>query len=79
MAELGIEDPIDPYSNLMLCADYIYTKLAEGNDIELVLMMWNMGEDKAIHSYSKGHVSSYAKHILKRATELGGDDNGYQE
>ena len=79
MDELGLEDSVDPYSNLMLCADYIYSKVSEGNDIELVLMMWNMGEDKAKASYSKGHVSSYAKHIMKRASELGGDTDGSKE
>lgn len=76
MEHLGITNSMDPYSNLLLCADFIYYKLEEGNDIELVLMMWNMGEDKAEDLYSKGVVSSYAKKIVSRAKELGGGSYG---
>lgn len=69
MSDLGVNDATDPYSNILLGADYI-NELAEkyGDPLE-VLMVYNMG-NRGSELYEDGIYSQYAQDILDRAWEL---------
>ena len=68
--ELGVTDFYDEYSNILLGTDYISELLYEYEDINLVLMLYNMKWDSAFSLYKQGKVSSYAKDVLSKAETI---------
>lgn len=74
MEALGVTDIYDPYSNLLVCADYLSDLKAENDDIYYILMRYNMKTSTANDMYEKGEISNYADSIVKRASELSLND-----
>lgn len=72
MTKLGVTDIMDPYSNILLCADIIdeLQDTKHGDDIIFVLMAYNMGAYGATKPYESGVVSSYATDVLNKYYEL---------
>ena len=70
---LGITDLYDPYSNLMLCADYLSELLdiseqkGYGRSLEYALMRYNMATASADSCYESGQITAYAAGILEQA------------
>lgn len=69
MERLGVDDLFDPYSNILVGADYISELAEKHGDVALVLMVYH-GESKAFENDRNGIISSYAKGILERSEEL---------
>lgn len=68
---LGVTDLYEPRGNILVATDYLAELFSTyGEDIYLVLMVYNMGDDKAKELYYAGTVSKYAKTITARAAEL---------
>lgn len=70
MAELGVTDLYDAYTNILVGADYLVTLFEKYEDPYLVLMCYNMGESKAVPLYESDKFSKYAISICERAYEL---------
>lgn len=70
MIRLGITNVFDTDQNIHLASDYIAELKDQCGDMELVLMTYNMGYNKAVKFYQQGKVSRYAKDIINRAEEL---------
>lgn len=76
MKKLHISDIYDPYSNVLLCADFL-TELRTskyGGDIYFVLMAYNMGLSGATKHYEDGKISEYAYKVMDKYENLKGDD-----
>lgn len=69
MKRLGVTDLYDPYSNILVGADYIEELHVKYGDIGLVLDIYN-GNSKAFDNNEKGIISSYAEGILERSEIL---------
>jgi hypothetical protein len=69
MERLGVTDLLDPYSNILVGADYISELAEKHGDVALVLDIYN-GNSKAFYNNDNGIISSYAKWILERSEEL---------
>ena len=69
MERLGVTDLYDPYSNILVGADYLMELAEKHEDVALVLSIYH-GESKAFENSRKGIISSYAKWILERSEEL---------
>lgn len=69
MNRLGVDDLFDPYSNILVGADYISELAEKHGDVALVLDIYN-GNSKAFCNNDNGIISSYAKWILERSEEL---------
>lgn len=69
MDKLGVTDLMDPYSNILVGADYL-AELSEKYEVGLALMIYNGGYNYAMRIYEKGELSSYATKILERSAEL---------
>lgn len=65
--ELGVEDFFDPAGNILLGVDYLVELIRKYEDINLVLMLYNMEHDDAFELYNQGKTSQYAKSVLERA------------
>lgn len=74
MQKLGVEDIYDPYSNILVCADYLSELRDENDDIYYMLMRYNMKTKTANKLYQEGIISDYAKSIVLRAGELKYED-----
>lgn len=72
MKTLGITDIYDPYSNVLLCADIIseLRTCKYGNDIQFVLMAYNMGKNTATKHYESGVISEYAMTVTKNVSRI---------
>lgn len=70
MSRLGVTDLNDPYSNILVGTDYLAELFKEYGDPYLVLMVYNMGDSKALSLYEKGKYSEYAVSICERSAEL---------
>ena len=70
MARLGVNNLYDPYSNILVGTDYLAELFEEYEDPYLVLMVYNMGDSKAISLFDKGTYSEYAVSICERSAEL---------
>ena len=69
MERLGVTDLLDPYSNILVGADYISELAERYGDVALTLDVYN-GNSKAFYNNNNGIISSYAKWILERSEEL---------
>lgn len=78
MAELGVTDLQDPYSNLLVGIDYISDLTDSTGDTGYALMLYSMNNAAAKALYKQGKLNSYAKIILSTADiyRSGGDPSG---
>lgn len=76
MEKLNITDIYEPYSNILLCADFIAELKSSkyGGDIYFVLMAYNMGLSGATKHYEDGRISEYAYKVMDKYENLKGDD-----
>lgn len=76
MEKLNITDIYEPYSNILLCADFIAELKSSkyGGDIYFVLMAYNMGLSGATKHYEDGRISEYAYKVVNKYEKLKGDD-----
>ena len=70
MESLGITDLKDGYSNILSGTDLLCELFQKYEDISLVLMAYNMGEDKAMEMYESGKISDYARKIMDLSEKL---------
>lgn len=71
MERLGVSDLTDPYSNILVAADYLSELLQENNyNIPLGLMKYNMDHEQAETLMEQGIYSEYAKKVVERMWEL---------
>ncbi len=70
MEKLGVTDLYDPYSNILVAADYLKELFEEHEDLYIVLMKYNMNHKMAETLYSQGNYSEYAIEVAERAWEL---------
>ena len=69
MKRLGVMDILDPYSNILVGADYLAELFEEYGEASLVLDIYH-GDSKAMRNYESGILSEYAEKILGRSAEL---------
>lgn len=69
MERLGVDDLYDPYSNILVGADYLMELAEKHGDVALVLSIYH-GEKDAFEKNEKGIISNYAKKILERSEFL---------
>lgn len=69
MKHLMVDDLYDPYSNILVGADYIMELADKYGDVALVLMVFH-GEKEALEKNEQGIISDYAKEILERSEFL---------
>lgn len=69
MKHLMVTDLYDPYSNILVGADYIMELADKYGDVALVLMVFH-GEKDALEKNEQGIISNYAKKILERSEFL---------
>lgn len=69
MKHLMVTDLYDPYSNILVGADYLMELEEQYGDIALVLSVYH-GEIDALEKNEKGIISKYAKGILERSEFL---------
>lgn len=71
MERLGVSDLTDPYSNILVAADYLEELFQKSDgDIYLVLMKYNMKHGRAEELFYKGKFSEYSVLVEHRAREL---------
>lgn len=70
MKKLGVTDLYDPYSNILVGADYLSELFTQSEDIYLVLMKYNMSRKTAQALYDDGSYTVYALKIANRSVEL---------
>lgn len=68
--KLGIVDFYDPHSNILLGVDYLSELFNVYGDPVLVLMVYNMGDSRAITLYKQGIINEYARKVLAREKEI---------
>ena len=69
MKHLMVTDLYDPYSNILVGADYLMELADKYGDVALVLMVFH-GEKDALEKNEQGIISNYAKEILERSEFL---------
>lgn len=69
MKRLGVTDLFDERSNILVGADYLSDLFESYEDPALVLMVCH-GERNAVSNAESGHISDYAREILRRSLEL---------
>ena len=69
--KLGVKELTDPYSNILVAADY-FSELLEENDhnMPLALMKYNMDHEQAEILMDQGICSKYAEKVIARMWEL---------
>lgn len=70
MERFGVTDLYDPYSNILVAADYLAELFKQNGDLYLVLMKYNMVHSTAEDLFEKGVYSEYAIEVSERAWEL---------
>ena len=70
MGRLGVTDLHDPYSNILVAADYLAELFGQDKDLYLVLMKYNMSHNAAEELHGQGTYSDYAIKVAERAWEL---------
>lgn len=66
MKKLGIDNPIEPHNNVCIGVDYLAELSDKYEDVNMVLMAYNMGESGAKAKWRKGiYTTSYVKNVLK--------------
>lgn len=70
MERLGCPDLFDVDQNIHVGADYLAELFDRYEDVYLVLMVYNMGDETALGHYENGVYSEYAQEITSRAWEL---------
>lgn len=73
MAELGVSDLSDPYSNLKVGVDFLSDLIRDYGNEQLALMLYSMRWDDAFAMWKAGQVSNYVKLVYSMA---GGATNG---
>lgn len=68
--ELEITDFYEPYSNLTLCVSILEDLIEKYDNYEIILMSYNLGEQKALKRYKESGVSEYAQNILNNAEKI---------
>ena len=69
MQQLGCDDLLDPYQNVIVGVDILAEKLAKGST-EWALMAYNGGNQYADALQGRGVVSEYAEAVIMLAEEL---------
>lgn len=69
MDKLGITSLYDPYSNILVAADYLVELFEMYGDLPLVLMEYN-GSSDAESRYVSGNYTEYAISIMERSENL---------
>ena len=69
MKRLCVTDILDPYSNILVGADYLADLFEEYEDAAFVLDVYH-GDSKAVKRAEQGKISTYAQKILNRSAEL---------
>lgn len=72
MDSLGVEDLLDPYSNLLVGISLMDYLLKTCPTVEYALMQYNGGPTYALKMYNAGKVSGYATEVLDRFEKLKG-------
>lgn len=67
---LGVSDFFDPYSNILLGVDYFNELIEKYSDPYLALMVYNMGDGKALKLYRQGKTTKYSRSVMDRANNL---------
>lgn len=71
MKRLGCKSLYNPDQNIHVGSDYMSELLYRYNDnTTLALMVYNMGDKKALEFYNQGVTSKYAISIIQRAADL---------
>lgn len=70
MEKLGVYDPNDGYSNMLVGMDLLFELFQKYGELELVLMAYNEGEEAAVRKYNSGQVSDYARNIMELSEKL---------
>ena len=73
MERLGVTDIYEPYSNILLAADFLvelYNEPGSPHATEYVLMRYNMKIETANRLWEAGEITDYASSIVARAAEL---------
>ena len=70
MTKLNITNLYDTDQNIHVAADYLAELYDRYDSMELALMVYNMGDHKAVKYYDQGKVSRYARGIIDRAVDL---------
>lgn len=70
MEKLGVADLYDPYSNILVAADYLAELFKEDEEVYLVLMKYNMPHSNAEELFGRGIFSEYALQVAERSQEL---------
>lgn len=70
MARLRVTDLLDTEQNIHVGTDYLAELFNKYEDVGFVLMIYNMGYEKANNYYSQGIISEYAQNVTARADEL---------
>lgn len=66
-AKLGVTDFFDPYENILLGVDYLQELIDRYQDPYLVLMVYNMGDSKALKLHRQGKTTRYSRSVMERA------------
>lgn len=69
MIRLGVDSLQDPYSNILVGADYLLELFNEYQDLPIVLMVYN-GSSDAIERGKTYNLTEYAKRVIARSHEL---------
>lgn len=70
MEKLGAYDLTDGYSNIIVGCDLLYELFQKYGEMELVLMAYNEGEERAVNKYNSGEISDYARNIMELSEKL---------
>ena len=66
---LGVKDPYDEYSNILMVTDILMELAAKYEDLPTTLMAYN-GTQHPAEKVEAGQISNYAQGIMDRAEEL---------
>lgn len=69
MKKLGVTDLYDPYSNILIMADYLSELFEQYEDVATVLMIYSEGT-KGIKKAEKGKISKHVQLILEMSEQL---------
>lgn len=69
MIKLGVTNIYDPYSNVLVAADYLHELFETYEDVGTVLMIYN-GSSNAIAMGENGTYTEYASDIMNRTEVL---------